>query len=54
VADIFSVVDSINDPVSVVLHSCCEYNNFVEVGELRKKSIAIWSDHVKEIILTFF
>lgn len=47
-----ALVNAIYDPVSVVLHSCCENDNFVEFTQLGQKLVAKWSDHVKEVILT--
>lgn len=51
VTDSTAVVDSVNDPIGVVLHGGREYDYLVEFAKLRQKFIAIWSNHVKEIVL---
>ena len=49
-----TLVNTVYDPVSVVLHSCRENDNFVKLTQLCQKLVAIWSDHVKEVIFTIF
>ena len=54
VPNVASLVDAINNPISVILHSCCEYDNLEIVAQLRQEFGTIWPYHIEEIILTFF
>lgn len=49
-----SVVYAIDDPVSVVLHRGSEYHDLVVLAELCQKLVAVWSDHVEEVIFAVF
>ena len=53
-ADGAALVDAVYDPVGVVLHRCGKNDYFIEFTQFCKKLVAVWPDHIEEVILAIF
>lgn len=47
-------VDSLDDPISIILHCSRKNDYFIEFGEFNEEFIAEWSHHIEEIIFSVF
>lgn len=53
VADAATVVDTVNDPIRVVLHGCREDDDLEELRQFCQEFVAVRTHHVEEVVLAF-
>lgn len=51
-ADGATLIDAVYDPVGVVLHSSRKNDNLKELAQFGQELIAVWPDHIKEIVFS--